>query len=311
MRHNNDCAHGQGGVMIEVRFGYLQEPTVIDWSAGTISPLGDIVGIVEQVQTDERAYGNWFYPPLAPALHDPKETKNAPLVPTNIFSLPATHLLSFKSQDWTDECANFIIALFGMLKGRRLQRDGWQHFYKAPIAQMPACDFTAGKQGIMCALEKASEFWLTHPEPNIRKLAFGALHWHLFAQLYEHDFEKFNAQYMALDACYRLAAKIKGLKNGNHSERASVLCNLLEVPTPVWANIPAGQNTCALSERRNTLIHEAMYGGQPVGFTLPGEHKDMTLELTLLVARILLRLLGIDNEYAHSACTYKMSVGFS
>lgn len=30
--------------------------------------------------------------------------------------------------------------------------------------------------------------------------------------------------------------------------------------------VPAGQKTCALSERRNALIHEAMYGGQPVGF---------------------------------------------
>lgn len=297
--------------MIEVRFGYLQEPSAIDWSAGTIHPLGDIVSIVERVQTHESAYGDWFYPPLEQAPRNSNETKDAPLIPTTNFSLPATHLLSFKSQDWTDEGANFIIALFGMLKGRRLQREEWQHFYKVPISQMPTCDFTASKRGIMCALDKASEFWLTHPEPNIRKLAFGALHWHLFAQLYEHDFEKFNAQYMALDACYRLAAEMKGLKNSNHSERASVLCDLLEVPTPVWANIPAGQKTCALSERRNALAHEAMYGGQPVGFTHPAEHKDMTLEMTLLVARLLLRLLGIDNGYAHSACTYKQMFGFN
>ena len=85
--------------MIEVRFGYLQERTVIDWSAATISPLDNIASIVEQVQAHECAYGDWLYPPLEPASLDSKETKNAPPVPTSIFSLPATHLLSFNNQD--------------------------------------------------------------------------------------------------------------------------------------------------------------------------------------------------------------------
>lgn len=296
--------------MIEVRFGYLQEPTAIDWSAGTISPLDDIVSSVERVQAHESAYGNWFYPPLEQAPRDSNETKDAPLIPTTNFSLPATHLLSFKSQDWTDEGANFIIALFGMLKGRRLQREGWQHFYKIPLAPMQGCDFNADKREIAYALEKAGELWLIHTDPDIRKLAFRALHWHLFAQLYQHGFERFNAQYMALDACYKLAEKTKGIKIHGHAKRASGLCDLLGVPTPVWANVPAGESACALSERRNALVHEAMYGGQPVGFTHPADHKGMEFELTLLVARLLLRLLGTENEYTRSACTYYQTVGF-
>lgn len=298
-------------MMIEVRFGYLQERTVIDWSAATISPLDDIASIVEQVQAHESAYGDWFYPPLEPASLDSKETKNAPLVPTSIFSLPATHLLSFKNQDWTDECANFMIALFGLLKGRRLQREGWQHFYKAPIDRK-LCDFYADKWEIAHALDRVSDFWQTHADADIRKLAFGALHWHLFAQLYQHGFERFNAQYMALDVCHRLAtATWAGFKPATtHADRASALCTQLGVPTPAWANVPAGQKTCALSERRNALIHEAMYGGQPVGFAHPAEHKGMELELTGLVARLLLRLLGIENEYTRSACTIYQTIGF-
>jgi hypothetical protein len=297
--------------MIDVLFGYLQEPSAIDWSAGTIRPLDDIVSTVELVQTHKSAYGNWFYPPLEQAPRDSDEKKDAPLIPTTNFSLPATHLLSFKSQDWTDEGANFIIALFGMLKGRRLQREEWQHFYKMPLAPMPGCDFNADKWGIASALEKASEFWLTHTDPDIRKLAFGALHWHLFAQLYPHGFERFNAQYMALDACYKLAKDTKALKKCEHYERPSALCDLLGVPTPVWANVAAGQKTCALSVRRNALAHEAMYGGQPVGFSHPADHKNMEYELTLLVARLLLRLLGIENEYTRSPCTTYQTIGFN
>jgi hypothetical protein len=82
------------------------------------------------------------------------------------------------------------------------------------------------------------------------------------------------------------------------------------VPTPSWA-IPTGGKTCALAERRNALVHEAMYGGEPVGFTHPAEDKGMELELTGLVARLLLRLLGIENEYTRSACTTYQTIGFS
>lgn len=299
--------------MIEVRFGYFQEQKVIDWCAATISPLDNIASIVEQVQADDHAYGDWFYPPLEPVPIKSQETKNAPMVPTEIFSLPSTHLLSFKDQDWTDECANFIIALFGMLKGRRLQREGWQHFYKAPI-HSNLCDFHAGNSEISHALERASHFWLTHTDADTRKLAFGALHWHLFAQLYQHNFERFNAQYMALDACYALAMKISWpsfpQKRPPHAERASILCTMTGVPMPEWAIFDGQKKTCALAERRNALIHEAMYGGQPVGFAHPAEHKGMELELTGLVARILLRLLGIENEYTRSACTMYQTSGF-
>lgn len=301
--------------MIEVRFGYLQEQTAIDWSVGTIRPLNNIASTVEQLQADGNAYGDWFYPPLEPAPYAPKETKDAPLIQTEIFSLPSTHLLSFNNKDGTDENANFMITLFGMLKGRRLQREGFQHFYRAPLALMQGCDFIADKRGIAYALEMASEFWLKNSDKEIRKLAFGALHWHLFAQLYRHNFERFNAQYMALDACCELAMKTWTSfpkKRPPHVERASILCELLGIPTPEWASIVSVGNkkTCALAERRNLLIHEAMYGGQPVGFAIPMEHRNMEYELTWLVARLLMRLLGVDNEYTRSACTSYQKKGF-
>ncbi len=300
--------------MIEVRFGYLQEQTVVDWRDGTIYPLDNIASIIEQVRADANAYGGWFYPRTTPALPDSSETtKEPPLAPKG-FGLPATHRLSFKKHGWTDEGVNFVIALFGMMKGRRLQREEWQHFYKAPIDRK-LCDFYATDREIAHALNKASDFWLAHTNSDIRKLAFGALHWHLFAQLYEHEFERFNAQYMALDACFKLAMKTwSGFpqKRLPHAERTSTLCSLTSVPIPAWANIftVGSKPVCDLSERRNALIHEAMYGDQPVGFTHPKDNPDMERELTGLVARIFLRLIGIDNEYTRSACTTRSDICF-
>lgn len=299
--------------MIEVRFGYLQEHAVVNWHEGTIYPLDNIASIIEQVQADANAYGGWFYPRTTPVLPNSSETTKAPPLASKGFGLPATHRLSFKKHGWTDEGANFVIALFGMMKGRRLQREEWQHFYKAPIDRK-LCDFYATDQEIEHALDKASAFWLAHTNSDIQKLAFGALHWHLFAQLYQHDFERFNAQYMALDACYKLAADTwTGLpKKSTHAERASILCTLTGVPIPAWANVSSVRKKkfCDLSEQRNALIHEAMYGGQPVGFSHPTNNSAMELELTGLVARIFLRLIGIDNGYTRSACTMQETFCF-
>ena len=209
-----------------------------------------------------------------------------------------------------------MIALFGLLKGQRFQRPEWQHFYKAPVASK-LNDFLATDAQVSTTLDVATGFWREHTR-EVQKLAFGALHWHLFAQLYEQQFERFNAQYMALDACAELArlTHFSGYpgyppKHPPHAMRASVLCSCAGVPKPDWAMPISPKEGCALAQRRNALAHEAMYGGEPVGFAYPTDHKRMELELTGLVARIFLRLLGVQNEYTRSPCSTRSMIGFS
>lgn len=300
--------------MKRVRFGFLPEPTVLEWSAGRVEPLPEYENIVHEIQGHPRVYGDWCYPPLSPVNRNGGEGKEPPSMPAVVFALPATHQLVLGDAAWSDENANFFIALFGMLKGLRLQREEWQHFYKAPVKPGTLCDFVAHDREIAQALEAATQFWTAYPDADVRSLAFGALHWHLFAQLYEHEFERFNAQYMAMDACWKLAQKsVARCPQGKflHAERPGKLCELLGIPAPNWAIIPKGEKSCPLSERRNALIHEAMYGGHPVGFAYPEEHKGMALELTGFVARVLLRLFGIKNEYTRSPCTTRQTIGFS
>lgn len=289
--------------MNRVAFGFLNEPTDIQWDGGAcrISPLAGYPQLVADLGNQTSVHDGWWYPPLVKLGARP-DGQCKP----KTFSLPATHELVLTCSDASEELANFLIALFGLLKGRRLQRDQWQHFYKAPLGSK-LNDFLASDESIVRALDEALGFWRSHTADATRKLAFGAMHWHLFAQLYELQFERFNAQYMALDACAKLALKMKFAgypgKQPQHWERASKLCDVTAVPKPVWVNPLTGQQTCALAERRNMLIHEALYGGQPVGFAYPVDHPNMELELTGLVARVLLSLLGIQNAYTRSECT--------
>ncbi len=290
--------------MMQVSFGYLAEKTTrITWNRGNsfIESLANYEEVVVKVSQTEFVFEGWFYPPLRPV----KSGMNALLIPAG-FSLPATHQIHLQASSATDEEANFMIALFGLLKGQRLQRPEWQHFYKAPVSRK-LNDFLAKKNDIEKTMDIATEFWQQHTCPEIRRLAFGAMHWHLFAQLYEHEFERFNAQYMALDACAKLAKKIQFSgypeERLSHAKQASKLCECTGVPQPKWVDKE-------LAERRNKLVHEAMYIGKPIGFTHPVEHRNMELELTGLVARIFLSLLGVKNEYTQSECTARQPSGF-
>jgi len=299
--------------VIGVEFGFLDETTSLRWSAGSIEPLSEHAKIVAEIRNHERVYSGWRYSSLAQVMRDNKEEKAPPVMPTS-FTLPATHRLTLTDTHLSSDAEDFYIALFGLLKGLRLQREGWQHFYNCPVKRGILCDFYADDREIEQTLDVATHFWCAHPDNEVRKLIFGSLHWHLFAQLYKHEFELFNAQYMALDTCAKLAKKLEipGYTSTTHTKRPRNLCSALGIPIPDWAEVHREKSF--LAERRNALFHEAMYAGKPIGFAIPSkpsEHPNMTLELTRLVARIYLRLLGIENEYTKSPCNMRQTIGFT
>lgn len=307
--------------MFELKFGFLNEPTKLSWSAGLVEPLPNYEEEVGKVMNSDRVYGGWYYPPLSQiATLASEPTKSPPLVERQAFDLPCTHRIEITDPGLTD-CGPFFIALLGMLKGGRLQQEGWRHFYKAPISN-ELCDFEVVNKEISRALDSVTVFLQNNPDQKMRKLAFGALHWHLFAQLYPHEFDRFGAQYTALDACFRLAVETWPNVNstGTHAERVENLCQTLNVKIPAWAQIirpgrgkgkkKQEEAISPLSVARNELVHEAKYCEDPIGFKYIHEHSEMAMELSGLVARILLKLLGVDNEYTNSVSTTQQRHGF-
>lgn len=295
--------------MVEsIRFGFLKEPVSVTWKYGSIEPLPNFEKIVSCFEQSAGVYKGWVYPPLR-AVDGKRAAEKQAWVPRG-FSLPASHRLIFQP-DSDPVHADFFIALFGMLKGLRLQRESWQHLYKCPTKVGTLCDFDANNRQISTTLDLATEFLLRYPDELTRKLAFGAIHWHLFAQLYEYPFERFNAQYTALDACWSLAVATLSVKAKGHAERPKALAQALGLQTPGWAlPISEGKNECSLSQRRNALVHEAMYAGEPIGFAHPVTNRSMAIELQEFVARCLLALLGVRNEYTRSAVGAKQTLGF-
>lgn len=293
---------------LTTHFGFLIENTSLSWSVGHIEPLVNHATIVQQTLGSKRCYNGWFPPPLEPVARVKTETKEPPATHALAFSLPATHGLSLNHPAASDQMAGFLIALFGMLKGLRLQKEGWQHFYKCPLKTGNLCDFYATKAEIIKTMNLATNFWLKNSQnPEICKLIFSAIHWHIFAQLYAHSFEKFNNQYMALDTCWKLTTLIHSIRvRVSHADRAQKMATfLLESLAlsnpriiPAWAS------------RRNDLVHESLYMGEPVGFVASQEGHELQRSLTSFVARCILGLLGVDNEYTRSSDESMQTKGF-
>jgi hypothetical protein len=295
-------------------FGFLIQETALEFSIGHLKPLANHADIVQRIRSHDRSYDSWFYPPLLPVSSVSNEAKVPPEIPTLSFRLPATHELTLNDPTADDKTAEFYIAVFGLLKGLRLQRDGWNHFYKCPTKSGELCDFIATDGEIIQTLNLAAAFWQKHQNLKIRTLMFGAIHWHLFAQLYPHAFEKFNAQYMALDACWKLAREtsIVSGRSTNHALRPSGLAVALSLQTPSWANaISPSKKECDLSRKRNELAHEALYGGVPIGFAASSEDYRLQLELKNFVARCIFGLLGVKNVYTQSPVDSRQIRGFN
>lgn len=277
----------------EVMFGFWPEAKTISWSAGRIEPLQNHQEIVDRVLSSPKVQSGWYEPG------------------GGAFFLDSTHVARLNRSVFDDQGANFIIALVGMLHGLRLQREKWQHLKRTPVETRKLCDFLASKPEVEKTIQIATIFW-QQAKPEVRNIAFGALHWHLFAQTYQHDFEKFNAQYTALDACYALAQKsLDGfLKVDKHTDRTRMMCWQLGVPVPAWAS-PDKSKVVAVARCRNALVHEAIFADQPIGFAVSSDCHDMMEQLNGLVARLFLRLIGVENEYTRSECTTAQTIGFT
>lgn len=283
----------------ETNFGFWPEEWTLNWSGGCIKPLADHQQIVSRLKSESEVEEVWY---------DAGE---------RTFSLPSTHIAKLDDSFFDNHGADFVILLTGMLRGLRLQREGWQNLKRTPVVALKLCDFYADRSEMEKALGIATDFW-KQANHEVRKIAFGVLHWHLFAQTYRLDFERFNGQYTALDTCHALAQKsFPGfLEAKTHADRTRMMCWQLGVPVPDWANsVVTPSNSSKAQVRvavcRNALVHEAMFADQPIGFAASTQCHSMMLELNGLVARIFLRLIGVDNEYTRSGCQSAQRVGFA
>ena len=277
-------------------FGWLPEAITIVGSEFRIEPLPDLSNVVKLVRDCEFVEKDWFYPP---------PLEGPPVRAAEYFQLPATHQLQVEQQV-PQERVDFLIAAFGFLMGLRIVPARWIHFYRAYLKPHVLVGFYIEDAALTRILELAWSAWAAGT-PDIRKMLFGALHWHMFSRSYEHAFEVFNAQYTVLDTCWRIHSVRIRQPRVSHAKRIVALGAHYRIPLPAWAAIDDGK-TSYLSRLRNSLIHEGFFAGEPIAFGHPREHPAIHLELFHYNTRLLLALLGEDSWFVHSALNRSMAM---
>lgn len=279
-------------------FGVLDKQLDLAFAHYTITTLEGANKSIEWIRSQDLLIGDWIDPerdhPIRAGEYG--AASNAWM----FFELPHTHEISCAGGgDEIEREVEFIITYFGFLMGVRLIPDGWRHHTRTPLKVHRLLDLHCSPPALERLLGEAVGFWRGLPDKLSRKRLFAAVHWWLLGQCIQEHYQAFAAHYTALDACWSVwcAKTGRSPRDGNHSSRPKILCEALGVPLPSWASKPPIDDS-PLATVRNQLLHEGLYGGEPVGFSFPSGDQDF--ELAWLVSRLLVSLLGGSNSYTTS-----------
>jgi hypothetical protein len=188
----------------------------------------------------------------------------------------------------------------------RLVPEGWSHFYKATIDTCKLTDLVCNTGEMTEVVRRASKWWQS-ADAERRQRMFGAIHWYCFSGAYEHQFERFAALYTVLDTLHWVHLRQTGAKTSKHAEIPLTLAKAYGMQVPSWAEISKG--TCSLALLRNEFIHEARFGGVPIGFAHPTGISSINLELSAFLTRLIMAVLGIQCRYSESPVTTRQMHG--
>lgn len=227
--------------------------------------------------SDDCCSGKWYFPPIVPDPREPTQ-KRRPLSPDLRFYLPETHCLSFDPSKYGDDGEVFLLFTIGFAKGLFLVQEGWGHVMRTAVQVGQYSGFYCRPRAVV---EMVDQFeWLVgrhNDGPQAARNAIaGVICWYMFSQNYRLSFEEFLGQYTVLDSICRLYEKTRNKKlPQSHSERPEILCSELGVKAPAWVVTRRDPLTrkkqSELSQIRNALVHEGMFGDKPALLGTPDQ----------------------------------------
>lgn len=276
----------------QLEFGFYPSPLDIRVGAISVSTLPRLDQKVAAVQRGDIA-DDWLYAP-----------RTARLPPHRVFGLPKTHVIVHSDAD-SEEQVVFCIWVLSFLLGMRLTTTEAGFVDSTPVKPGHLTDFLLIGSNARDALELADSYWILHRNyPERARLYEAAVHALFLSQHPGHlQFERFVLLYAAFDACFALAKSIHPPSKGlSHAGRIDWMCRLFSIPIPEWAVIGDIVRPEVVS-LRNQCLHEALFVDAPLGFAVHGvgAGKNLTLEMSNLVCRLLVALLGSEqSEYVTS-----------
>lgn len=276
-----------------MRFGYLPVRKSFDTEVFLIRTLPELHPYEEIRASWPGIEDGWAYPPL---LLDKRFTDEVPLRPAPAFGLRASHeVLLVRPSETDDADLRYLILSIGFLNGLHLLPEGWVHFQRTAIQPGKLVGFIVRADQEASILETMLTRFRSTDEDCQNRL-YGLIHWFLMAQEYLTQHDKFMAQYLVTDAAFSFACASGLITRGvPHAQRSCRLCQVLDLEIPEWAIVDSTGRSY-LSNLRNALFHEAIFAGQPIGFSHPDRNTAFGLER--LNELFILGLSGLNQTVA-------------
>ncbi|WP_314402021.1 hypothetical protein [Stenotrophomonas rhizophila] len=280
-------------------FGYYPVSCDIEEKVFSLQSLPDLADTVANIAGDANVFNNWIYPGAQQQQDFTSGRTNTLPYSARVFGLPKTHVLTLHEAGSQDDL-DFVVWCLSFFTGMRLTTTNRGFLDATPVRSGMLVDFVL----LRCTLADAIQMSLNYLEsergdPHALKRFAAAVHV-LFLSQYPQNlpFEQFQYLYMALEACYALAvAKEEKKPSIPHARRIQWMCEKFGMPVPDWADSTT-TGTAALSIVRNDAFHEALFVGQPLGFSVYGGNEPaanqgkIPLQMQALTCRLLLAILG-------------------
>lgn len=293
-------------------FGFYPEPIEIDTKPIKIRPLREHEAIVKQVLGCDRVHDGWMYAPMQGVRTLGSDKLSQRPYSARVFDLPKTHITEY-ANSVSDEHIDFLVWVLSFFLGIRLTTNEAAYLDATPVKAGKLVDFVLVEDSLIRAVELAEVFWMANSGRNKAASRFvAALHALFLGQNPQGlQFERFIYLYTAIDACFALAKSLKQSKTDcRHADRIAWMCCEFGLKSPDWATRSVGGRV-EVSAIRNDALHEALFMDAPFGFALHGEGTpvNITHEMSALVCRLLVALIGGDAEYVGTPVNSRQRMG--
>ena len=297
-------------LVYERQFGFY--PRALSLEAGPVK-IRCLPGWEDEVQavlSESQVADGWIYaPPQLTGDFVTREVRKKPF-PSRVFGLPKTHVIEYTTGT-SPEHLDFLVWALSFFVGMRLTITEAGFLDATPIKPGELVDFVPVGRALCRAMELAEQFWMQNcEEPRNPQRLEAAVH-ALFLSRNPRglEFETFIYLYTAIDACYALARSLRNAKEDHsHAARIEWLCDEFGISKPDWAQAAVGKGS-EVSRIRNNALHEALFMDAPFGFVMRNDHGSLTLQMSALVCRLLVALVGGRGDYLGSSIDSRQRQG--